>query len=109
MEAEGNNQASAKISPNFRARLNHLEPTQKLRVIVFLRTPDNAPATRAATRAHRKALVERVRQAAKTALPDIDAILERFGAERLSQSVDALGSILVETTPAGIKALEGSE
>jgi hypothetical protein len=109
MEAESKNQQGIKISPNFRARLSHLEPTQKVRAIVLLRTPDGEAINRQESRANRKSLIKRVREAAATALPDIDAILERFGGKRLAESADALGSIPVETTPAGVQALAASE
>ena len=50
-------------------------------------------------------MINAVRQSAETALPDIDEVLRRFDGKRLSNNVSALGSIPVETTPAGIKAL----
>lgn len=109
MEAESQNQLSAKISPNFRARLSRLEPTQKVHAIVLLRSPRGEAGNRQEARANRKAILERVREAAAAALPDIDAILERFDGKRLAESADALGSILVETTPDGVEALAASD
>jgi hypothetical protein len=54
-------------------------------------------------------MVEKARQAARAALPDIDRILEVYGGKRLSEDVDALGSLTVETTAEGVRALADSE
>ena len=61
------------------------------------------------SRAERKAAIEAVRTSAEQALGDIDHTLQRFGGARLAARPDALGSIPIETTVAGIQALVGSE
>ncbi|MBI3988994.1 MAG: hypothetical protein HY347_05195 [candidate division NC10 bacterium] len=99
-----------KISPAFKARLDRLGPRQKVRVIVMLRTKDAGKAPgRRRSREDRQAAIEVIRKSAEQALIDIDKILERFDGRRLATSPDALGSIPVETTAAGITALATSE
>ena len=100
----------AKMSPEFRARLARLKPQQQVRAIIMLRPegPGETPGQRQA-RGNRQAVFEAVRQATEAALSDIDAILAHYGGKRLATSVNALGSVPVETTAAGINALAASE
>ena len=99
-----------KISREFSARLARLEPRQKVRAIVLLRTEDaRTPMGKRQSPDERKATTERIRQTAETVLPAIDQILDRFGGRRLAEQVNALGSIPVEATSAGIDALAASE
>ena len=99
-----------KISREFSARLARLEPRQKVRAIVMLRTEDaGTPMGKRQSPVERKATVERIKQSAETILPAVDHILERFGGRRLAEQVNALGSIPVESTSAGIHALAASE
>ena len=55
----------------------------------------------------RKSAIASIRNAANTALRDIDAILDRHEGKRLSEP-NALGSVPVETTADGIRALADS-
>jgi hypothetical protein len=98
-----------KISPEFAARLEHLGARDKVRTIVLVRTagPEGA-ASASQSREERKATVKATRVAAEQALDDIDGILARFEGRRLADHPDALGSLPVETTAAGIKALASS-
>ena len=98
-----------KISADFAARLDRLEPHEKIRAIVLLEidTPDMATGRRQ-SRAERKSAIAAVRASAEQALADIDSILERFGGERLATRADALGSIPVATTAPCIHALAES-
>ncbi len=99
-----------KISPEFEARLARLEPDQTVRVIVLVRPPnERAGGGLRQSPAQRQAAVAAQQQAAEAALQDIDATLERLGGRRLSESANALGSVPVETTVAGVKALAGSD
>lgn len=99
-----------KLSPEFAARLNNLEPQQKVRAIVLLRAEGTGKLTgQRQSRAERRAAVEAMRKSAEQALNDIDDILGRFGGQRQAERPDALGSISVETTVAGIHALATSE
>lgn len=99
-----------KISPGFKARLERLVPQQKVRVIVLLRTNEAGKAhRRRQSREERQTAIEAIRKSAERALMDIDSILKRFGGQRLATTPDALGSIPVKTTAAGIATLAASE
>ncbi len=100
-----------KISPEFSARLAHLEQGQKIGAIVVVNgsSQNEKKVTRRVSRATRQSAVRKRRNAATQALPQIDSILQRFGGRRLANSPNALGIIPVETTPAGIKALAASK
>ena len=99
-----------KISPAFAARLARLRPGQTIRAMVLLRGNDTEKrTTRRQSRAERKAAIEARKQAAEEALHDIDGILEDLGGQRLADHPDALGSIPIETTAAGIDALAESD
>ena len=99
-----------KISSEFASRLIHFESQQKIRIVVLLRGKDSKRSdSKRQSRAERKAAIEAIRKEAKQALSDIDSILEHFGGQRLSDSPDSLGSISIEATPDGIKALAESE
>ncbi len=95
-----------KISREFAARLAGWEPDEMVRVIVMLET---APAVRGtgrrALRTQRKSLTEAMQRSVEAAADDIDEILEKFGGRRLERQLDTLGSLAIETTPGGIKAL----
>jgi hypothetical protein len=96
----------AKISPGFAARLERLGPKDKVRPIVMLRggvAP--RPAAKRHSPAERAAAVKGVRRSLTKALPDIDRILERHQGKRLKSEVDALGTVPIITTAAGIDAL----
>lgn len=99
-----------KISSEFAARLDLLGPKETVRAVVLL-CAENAekPTARRQSRTERQAAVRAMRTSAGQALGDIDEVLERFGGHRLAESPDALGSIPVETTAAGINALAASE
>jgi hypothetical protein len=99
-----------KISPEFVARLDHLGPREKVRAIVLFHTGAAGRSSGGRqSRAEREAKVEALRQVAKEALQDVDDILTRYDGQRLARGPDALGSLPVETTAAGIKALTSSE
>jgi sorbitol-specific phosphotransferase system component IIA len=99
-----------KISPGFAARLKRLGPRDKIYAIVLLRTGDAAaPSGRRQSRAEREAAIEAMRASAGQALNELDGILERFDGQRFADAPDALGSIPVETTVAGIETLASSD
>jgi len=96
----------AKLGPEFRARLRQAKADQRITAIAVLETvPTDRPPARRRSRSERKALAERIRKLARPALKDIDDILQHHNGRRLADDVDAIGSVPVETTPAGIKAL----
>lgn len=100
-----------KISPEFAARLDHFGPRQKVRAVIVVQTGGRAGKTtgQRRSRVKRQAAIEALRRSAELALPDIDSILERFGGKRLVEDPSALGTLPVETTVDGIKALAASD
>ncbi len=105
-----------KISREFTARLESRESDEMVRAIVLLETEPAARGTgRRALRTQRKKLTEAMQRSVEAAADDIAEVLEKFGdiaevlekfgGRRLEHRLDALGSLAVETTPAGIKAL----
>jgi hypothetical protein len=102
--------AKDKISTEFAARLRRYRPKEKVHAIVFLDTGDIAGSSgKRQSSAERAAVLKAMQDSAREALDGIDAILARFDGQRLTETPSALGSIPVETTPAGIKALASSE
>lgn len=105
----GKTRRSKKISSEFSARLARLGPRDKVHAFVLLRT--GGTSDRSSTRqgrAERQAAVQAARKSAERALTDIDGILEQHDGRRLAKRPNALGSMPVETTAAGIKALASS-
>ncbi|KAB8334321.1 hypothetical protein SD80_007840 [Scytonema tolypothrichoides VB-61278] len=99
-----------KISSEFACRLNNLAPQQKVSVIVFLRLENlDKPISLRHSRAERKAAVEGIRNSARQALDYIRKILQEFGGIQLAESPDALGTIPVEISAAGVEALAASD
>ena len=97
-----------KISDEFRARLDEFAPQRKIRAIVLLHTKRaERKSGRRLSHAERQAAIAAIRKSAESALPELDGILAHYDGERLSD-VNALGSIFVETTAAGIIALAAS-
>lgn len=110
MYRKNESRKNGKISSEFAARLDGLAPQQMNRVIVLLNAQKTGKSTgHRQSRAERQAAIEVIRKSAEQALDYIDGVLERFGGKRLAESPDALGSIPVETTAAGINALAESE
>lgn len=99
----------SKISREFAARLGHLKSGQKVRVVVLLQPQRTGSALgQSRSQRARQEAITIVRQSSERALDAIDRILERFDGKRLADA-NALGSVLVETTPAGISALASSD
>ncbi len=100
----------SKISQEFAARLGRLKSGQKIRAILLLQSHGGlqSAAERVRSRHARQEAITLIRQSSGQALDAIDRILERFGGKRLAD-VNALGSIPVETTLAGISALAASD
>lgn len=98
------------MSREFVAKLNRLSSKQKVRAMVLLQPAANGTVlTQPPSRQGRKAAIEKVRQAVRSSLPAIDQILATYNGQRLSEDVDAVGSITVESTAEGIKALADSD
>ena len=109
--SQGKNKSTKnKISNEFAARLDQLGPGETIRAIVLLEIKSSEkPGIRGRQSPNqREAAVDRVRQAAENALKDIDDILNGIKGRRLDKHPTAVGSILVETTAAGVYALAES-
>ena len=95
-----------KISQEFATRLEHRKSNELLRAVVMLETATPTRGRgRRALRTQRKKLTEAMQHSVDAAAGDIAEILKKFGGRRLEHQLDTLGSLAVETTPAGIKAL----
>lgn len=92
-----------KISPEFEQRLETREPDSTVQVLLLIALPFDEPVS--SPKARRRNVQEAIRNTAAVMLPEIDRVLTHFGGRRLADRVDALGSLPVETTPDGIKAL----
>lgn len=99
-----------KISPEFAERLGRLTPQDKIRVIVLLRSPATKDAaTKRPSQIERQSTTNSVRQASNEALNSIAKIIEDFNGHKLAEQADLLGSIPIEISVAGIKALTESD
>ena len=99
-----------KISSEFATRLTHIEPQQKVRVIVLLQIKDAEKNTdRRQSRVERQSVIKAVRESAEQALGDIDGIIQRYQGRQLAEHPNALGSIPVEITASGVSALAESD
>jgi hypothetical protein len=97
---------TSKISPEFRARLNQLEPQQKIRAIVLLETGrGSALPARRQTYDERRAAIAHLRETAQHAMAELNTLLQHFDGHPLAKAPDALGSVPVELSAAGIAAL----
>jgi 16S rRNA U1498 N3-methylase RsmE len=106
MKPKSKNLQKSKISQEFQARLDRLNPEQKVRAIIILDTESaKVRPSQKQSQDNRKAAIEAIRQSAEQTLTDIDKILERFSGKRLGNHVDALGSISIEANVSGINAL----
>ena len=95
-----------KISPEFERRLAAGEPDSTVQAVLLIATPFREELSSRLERAKRRREIrEAINATAASALPEIDRVLAHFGGRRLSEQVDALGGLSVETTPAGIRAL----
>ena len=95
-----------RISREFAQRLDGYEGGATVRVAIVLDAPALPRVTgRAKPRDRRQQIVRETRAAANTAIDEIDEVIEEYGGRRLAESADALGSIAVETTALGIRAL----
>lgn len=95
-----------KISPEFEQHLSIRAPGSTVQAVLLISAPSKKTSSSRQDRiAKRGEVKDRLQAAADLALPEIDQVLARFGGRRLADSVDALGGLPVETTPAGIRAL----
>jgi hypothetical protein len=99
----------SKVSAQFRARLAHLKPKEKVRAIVLLlNTEAVAPQSARQSPEDRRHTVEKIRESSQRAVKDIDKVLQQLGWQRLGEP-NALGAFPVETTRSGISELAASD
>jgi len=99
----------AKISTEFARRLKALGPADRVQAVLLLEVPGSG--RRAGTRtsvAERAKVLGAIDAAGERAVPEIDRILKDHGGRRLAERANALGSLPVETTPSGLRALAAS-
>lgn len=103
-QAEGHN--TDKISAAFNARLAQLDPQGKVVAILVLHTKGagGKPGRRQSS-GQRGSAVDAVRTGAEEAFQHIDRVLAGSEGKRLAAHADALGTVSVETTLAGIQGL----
>lgn len=104
-----NSPNSNKLSAEFAARLMHLEPQQKVRVIVLLQLDANKLTERRQSRVERQVAIENVRESTAQALSKIGNIIQHFDGQQLAEQPSLLGAIPIEITAAGVDALTQSE
>ena len=106
MGHRGRTEQRHKISAEFARRLERLGPRDKVRAILLLgNESEETSSLERRSAAGRAATIEVVRETAQRILPDIDPVLRRYHGRRLADTVDGLGSMPIEITPAGISAL----
>jgi len=101
---------NARIDAGMLARLAKSKPGQKIRALVLLNIPNvqqNASGKRTGA-AERASASRSIRDSSAAAVESVDLILKRFEGRRLTEP-SALGTIAIESTPAGIKAISESQ
>lgn len=99
-----------KISREFDSRLQALPPEGKVRALLLLATGVRTAArSRRLSRKERRATADSMRQAGVAVLDSIDEILAGHDGKRLADGAGSLGTVPVETTVAGIRALAESD
>jgi hypothetical protein len=99
-----------KLNPEFAARLDRLAPHQKVRVVVLLHSKGAGNLNgKRQSRLERQSTIQSLRESAVQSLANINEIIQHFEGKFLMDCPDALGSIPIEITAAGIDALTKSE
>jgi len=98
-----------KLSAAFRSHLDALPAKAAVRAVVVLRPTIPALTGKRPSREGRKAVAEAMQQAAQSAVERLDKVLQAVGGRRLQDSPNALGTILVEASPAGVFQLAQSD
>lgn len=98
------------LSKEFESRLSRLAPDTVVQAVVVLNVGavGGSVAGRLG-RGRRREVARSVRKAGAELLVQIDSILACHNGRRLCDSPTALGTVRVETTPAGIRALAQSD
>ena len=99
--------AAEKISPAFRTRLQSCPPSERVREVLLLDQPgltSGDKPQRRLTPAERSVRARTLKELAEN--PEIESLLSRHSARRVSDQPSPLGSVLVEAPAAGILTLE---
>ena len=104
-----NDSSKPKISPEFAARLNGYPPTAKVRVIVLLKSANQQNNSHRQTRQERKAAIKAMQDSVDRSWQTVDRLIEEYKGKKITSKPDAFGSIAIEITPPGIKALALSD
>lgn len=102
------NKHTSKISDEFADRLAALPPDHQVRAVVlpapYLVSGSNGARVNGE---ERQAILREARTRTEETFAEIDTVLAGAGGQRLTDSGNALGFIVVETTPSGITAIAG--
>jgi hypothetical protein len=102
---QGRTSHTSKISAEFAERLAGLPAGQVVRA-VLLPAPYLVEGGESRPRgAERQAILREARRRSEETFADVDAVLAASGGQRVTESGNSLGFIVVETTPGGIQAL----
>ena len=106
-----NDSSKQKISPEFATRLSRYPSTTKIRVIVLLEgtKPELNNNSDRQNRLERKASIKAMQDSVEQSWQMVDQLIKDFDGEKLAPRPNALGSITIEITPLGIKALASSD
>ena len=95
-----------KISASFSTRLEQLDPQGTVVAILVLHAKGaGGKPGRRQSAGERVSAVDAMRKGAEEAFKDIDRVLANSGGKRLAAHANALGTVPVETTVAGIQGL----
>jgi hypothetical protein len=110
MADRDDNSNAERISEAFLSRLSKMGPKERVRAVVLIRTPGQGKGTgRRQSREERRAKVEAIQTAAASALEELDRILGQHDGKRLAESPNALGTIPIEATAEGVRAVAESD
>lgn len=99
-----------KISNELKSRLEALNPKSRVQALVILATDLQTPArSRRLSCEERQVIADTIRQTSSEALDTIDQILVGHHGKRLAAGTSSLGTVPVETTVEGIRALAESD
>ena len=90
-------------------RLDALPTKAMVRAIVVLRSAAKATSEKRPAREQRQALAKVLRESARSAFDQLDAVLHEIGGPRLQDEPNALGTVLVEAPPSGVAQLAKSD
>jgi len=91
-----------KLSPEFAARLQHLDKSAEVEAIVVPNV-QRRDGTKRQSAAERNAAIENISRGVAPIMTEIDLVLHEFGGRRRNST--AIGTITVATTADGIRAL----